>query len=307
MGEQTTLTATVTPTDTAGTVTFTIDGQTYPATVTNGIATLEHTFLAAGDHVVVADFTPTNTDRYLPSSDQATINVEAETTHTALTLDRVEVTAGSTIQATATVTPADAAGDVEFTAGETVVSVPVGTDSTATAELAANTAGNVAVTATFIPADPDRYNTSTDTRTVDVRAAVTAEPTSIDLDAGTADAGEEITLTATVSPAEAEGEVRFTIDGVEHLVPVVDGVATLVHVAGERGSYTVRAEFVPTDPAAYGPSEKTATLTVLGDEQDPGTDPAEPTIGSLSLAGLIGSVGIGVALHSSGSLASLGS
>lgn len=88
---------------------------------------------------------------------------------------------------------------------------------------------------------------------------------------------------------------------------MVDGVATLVHVAGERGSYTVRAEFVPTDPAAYGPSEKTATLTVLGDEQDPGTDPAEPTIGSLSLAGLIGSVGIGVALHSSGSLASLGS
>ncbi|MCT2146854.1 hypothetical protein M3E05_17100, partial [Dietzia cinnamea] len=99
------------------TVTFTVDGTEYPATVIDGVATATHTFTAQGEYPVTADFAPTNTDRYSGSSDQATVNVEAETTATDLTLDPIEVTAGGTIVATASVTPADAEGQVQFTVG----------------------------------------------------------------------------------------------------------------------------------------------------------------------------------------------
>ena len=100
---------------------------------------------------------------------------------------------------------------------------------------------------------------------------------------------------------------HYTVILTREKCELIDGVATLVHVAGERGSYTVRAEFLPTDPEAYAPSTDTETLTVT-DESDPGTDPGVPAAGSLSLIGLIGSIGsAGVGLHSAVSLGSLGS
>ncbi|WP_159149304.1 beta strand repeat-containing protein [Dietzia lutea] len=398
VGEQTTLTAAVTPADTAGIVTFTVGGEEYPVVVAQGVATLAHTFATAGDHGVTAVFTPTAAARYSSSGDELTVIVEAETTQTDLTLDAVEVTAGGTVRASATVTPAGAAGTIRFSAGvsSVSVSVPVAGDGTATAELPVGTAGQVTVTATFIPtnaerytessdsrsvdvaaettrtevtvdtdvvrvgeeatftasvaptgaagavtftigddeftaevtdgsaslthtfatagehvvvadftpADPDRYASSTGRLTVDVGVEAAAEPTSVELDAGTVETGEEITLTATITPSGAEGHVRFTVDGDERLVPVVDGVAPLAFTAGERGTYTVRAEFVPADPDAYAPSAVTETLTVI-DDDDPGTDPEEPATGSLGLVGLVASIAIG--LGSSGSLGSLGS
>ena len=302
-----TATANVTPADANGHVRFDYGDQTQTVTVSNGTATADFTTEAAGTGTITATFVPVDSERYTTSSDTETVNVDAEATHTALTLDAAEVTVGETVTATASVTPAGVGGEIEFTAGGTSIRVPVGTDGVAVTELPATAAGQLRITATFIPSDTDRYSGSTDTRAVVVQADAVAEVTSLALDSGTAEAGAEVTLTATVDPADAEGTVRFTIDGVERIVPVIDGVATLVHVAGERGSYTVRAEFLPTDPEAYAPSTDTETLTVT-DESDPGTDPGVPAAGSLSLIGLIGSIGsAGVGLHSAVSLGSLGS
>ncbi|WP_295648112.1 Ig-like domain-containing protein [uncultured Dietzia sp.] len=418
--EETTLTATVTPADAVGTVLFTIDEQTFPAQVTDGIATLDHTFAIAGNHVVDATFTPTDTGRYNGSTGQMTVHVETETTQTALSLDPAQVTAGGEVTATARITPAGADGQVRFdfvdqNQPDQSQTVDV-TGGQAVATFTAPAAGAGVITATFIPADPQRYTGSSDTRDVDVEAestqvrvtagadparvgeettltatvtpsgaagAVTfrfdddnaddglggdetgdsgreftvdvidgsatlthtfpaagdvvvvatysptdtaryapatgqttvivegeavAEDTSVSLDAPDAEAGEEITLTAEVTPADAEGAIRFTINGEDHLVPLVDGVATLTHVAGERGSYTVRAQFVPADPDAHSPSEATEILTVV-DDGDPGTGPDpgtdEPTTGSLAFVGLVASLAIGAG--SSESLGSLGS
>ncbi|WP_264887550.1 Ig-like domain-containing protein, partial [Dietzia sp. NCCP-2495] len=145
--------------------------------------------------------------------------------------------------------------------------------------------------------------------TVTVEAGPVPEPTSVELVADEAVAGEEITLTARVTPADAAGQVRFTVDGREHLVPVVDGVATLVHTPGEPGRYTVRAEFVPADPDVHAPSEETGTLVVVEEDDDDNevTDPPASGSGSLSLTAFIGSIALGSVLHGSGSLASLGS
>ncbi|MFC4754187.1 Ig-like domain-containing protein [Dietzia aurantiaca] len=420
-GEATTLTATVTPAGAAGSVTFTIDGQTYPAQVTDGIATLDHTFATVGDHVVDAAFTPTDTGRYTGSTGQMTVHVGTETTQAALSLDPVQVTAGGEVTATARITPAGAEGQVHFdfvdqNQPDQSQTVDV-TDGQAVATFTAPAAGAGIITATFIPADPQRYTGSSDSRDVNVEAESTqvgvtvgadpvrvgeettltatvtpagtagtvtfsfddddnaddslggdenggsgreftvdvidgsatlthtfpaagdvvvvatfsptdtdryapgtgrttvtvegeavAEDTSVSLDAPDAEAGEEITLTAEVTPADAEGAIRFTIEGEDHLVPLVDGVATLTHVAGGRGSYTVRAQFVPADPDAHSPSEAIEILTVV-DDGDPGTGPDpgadEPTTGSLAFVGLVASLAIGAG--SSGSLGSLGS
>ncbi|WP_230929777.1 Ig-like domain-containing protein [Dietzia aurantiaca] len=418
--EETTLTATVTPADAVGTVLFTIDEQTFPAQVTDGIATFDHTFAIAGDHVVDATFTPTDTGRYTGSTGQMTVHVETETTQTALSLDPVQVTAGGEVTATARITPAGADGQVRFdfvdqNQPDQSQTVDV-TGGEAVATFTAPAAGAGVITATFIPADPQRYTGSSDTRDVDVEAEstqvrvtagaeparvgeettltatvtpsgaagavtfrfdddnaddslggdetggsgreftvdvidgsatlthtfpaagdvvvvatfspadtaryapgtgrttvtvegeVVAEDTSVSLAAPDAEAGEEITLTAEVTPADAEGAIRFTINGEDHLVPLVDGVATLTHVAGGRGSYTVRAQFVPADPDVHSPSEAIETLTVV-DDGDPGTGPDpgadEPTTGSLAFVGLVASLAIGAG--SSGSLGSLGS
>ena len=307
-GGEVTATAQVTPTEADGEVRFDYGDQTQTVTVTNGQATATFRAETAGTSTMVATFTPTDTERFTTSSDEEPVNVEAEQTQTTLSIDPVQVTVGESVTATASVTPAGVAGTVEFTAGDTSVTVRVDDDGAATAELPTTTPGELSITATFTPDDADRYSGSSDTRTVDVEAEVVAEPTSVEVNAGSAEPGQEVTLTATVSPTDAEGQVRFTVDGEEHLVPVVDGVATLVHTAGETGTYTVRAEFLPADPEAYAPSEDTDTLTVSEDD-DPGIDPGpgEPTTGSLSVIGVIGSIGIGIHSASSGSLAALGS
>ncbi|MFI8696296.1 beta strand repeat-containing protein [Dietzia maris] len=397
VGETVTATATITPAGAAGTVEFAYDGQTTTVQVANGTATAE--FEATTTDAITATFVPADTGRYSGSSDTATFTVNAEATATDLTLDPIQVTAGGTIQATAAITPAEAQGQVRFEYGDQTRTVTVANGS-ATAEFTAATAGTGTIKATFLPTDPDRYTSSTDSETVQIDAEATGvsvtsgpatagepttltaqvtpagatgtveftvdgqthtatvtngtttvehtfaeagdhvvvvdftpadsgrytastgrttvtveagpvtEPTSVELVADEAVAGEENTLTARVTPADAAGQVRFTVDGREHLVPVVDGVATLVHTPGEPGRYTVRAEFVPADPDAHAPSEETGTLVVVDEDEDDDnevTDPPASGSGSLSLTAFIGSIALGSVLHGSGSLASLGS
>nr|WP_165001077.1 Ig-like domain repeat protein [Dietzia sp. oral taxon 368] len=304
VGGTITATAQVTPAEAAGQVRFEYAGQSDTVGVADGVATAEFTVATAGNNTVTATFIPSEADRYSGSSDTRSVTADAVATQTELSLDATEVTVGETVTATASVTPAGVAGNVEFVAGGTPISVPVNAEGVATAELPATAAGELTVTATFIPTDAGRYNGSSDTRTVQVESDVEAVPTTVELDAGTAEPGREVTITARVTPADAQGQVRFTVNGVARTVPVVNGVATLVHVAGEQGEYTVLAEFLPADPGAYAPGEATETL-IVDEDADPGTDPQEPSTGSLSIIGLFGSLGL--ALHSSGSLGSLGS
>lgn len=274
VGEDSTLRANVTPADAAGTVTFTVEGETYTVDVADGEATAVHQFGATGEVPVTAQFTPNDTNRYASSAGQTTASVQTEATETNLELDAVEVISGDTLSATARVAPADAEGDVEFVVDGQTQTIPL-VGGVATAEFTLDAPSEATVTATFVPANPDRYATSSDTESV----SVTTETTQLAIAVGEAVVLDEPTvLTATLAPAGAEGTVTFTIDGQEYVVDVVDGVAGVEHTFTEYGEYPVTAVFTPTNSNRYSPSEVEATIVI-----DPVTGSLD--LGSLAIAG----------------------
>lgn len=106
--------------------------------------------------------------------------------------------------------------------------------------------------------------------------------------AGPVESGAEVTLTATVAPAAAAGNVEFkrgaTVIGT---APVASGSATLTTTSLPIGTHSITASFVPASPAAYQPSTSSAkSITV-----EAGEGPAEQqeivadiTQGAFSLA-----------------------
>lgn len=274
VGEDSTLRANVTPADAAGTVTFTVEGETYTVDVADGEATAVHQFGATGEVPVTAQFTPNDTNRYASSASQTTANVQTEATETTLELDAVEIISGDTLSATARVAPADAEGNVEFVVDGQTQTIPL-VGGVATAEFTLDAPSEATVTATFVPANPDRYATSSDTESV----SVTTETTQLAIAVGEAVVLDEPTaLTATLAPADAEGTVTFTIDGQEYVVDVVDGVADVEHTFTEYGEYPVTAVFTPTDSNRYSSSEVETTIVI-----DPATGSLD--LGSLASAG----------------------
>ena len=235
-------------------------------------------------------------------SDSQSVTVESEATQTTVTVDTDPVRAGEEATLTATVTPADAAGTVTFTVGEHTQTVDV-ENGTASTIHTFEAAGEHDVVAEFTPADPDRYAGSSDTLELVVDGAdpdattVTAEPLTVE-------PGEDATLVVDVRPADAAGQVRFTIDDDTVTAPVEDGTATLAQLPSQPGEYTVLIEFLPADPDAYAPSSATTTITVTDDDPEP-QEPSDPGTGSLTGVGLVAVIGSMIA--GSGSLGSLGS
>ncbi|UNK70042.1 HtaA domain-containing protein [Microbacterium sp. H1-D42] len=87
--------------------------------------------------------------------------------------------------------------------------------------------------------------------------------------------GDEVTLSATVTPAGAAGTVTFR-DGQATLgtVPVAAGAATLKTTALAAGAHSLTASFAPADSDAFRASASAAvSLTVSAEE---GTTPTDP-------------------------------
>ncbi|SFC23336.1 hypothetical protein [Streptomyces aidingensis] len=83
----------------------------------------------------------------------------------------------------------------------------------------------------------------------ETQVALSVEP------AGHSVIAKEATLTATVTPAAAEGHVRFQFGAqvVAAAVPVTNGTATTTYTAPENPTTgEFRAVFTPSDPGAYG-------------------------------------------------------
>lgn len=243
----------------AGTMAFAADGQSETVPVVNGVANTTMTFDTTGNKPVTVTFTPTNTNQWQGSSGTGTVQVEAEATQTNLELDSVQIISGDTISATANVTPAEADGEVQFTVGEQSQTVPV-TAGSANAEFTLDVPENATVTATFLPSNPARYTSSTDTETVTVSSEQTE--TTVEVSPEIARVGEDSTLQANVTPADAAGTVAFAVEGETYTVEVVDGVATAVHQFGATGEIPVTAEFTPADTNRYSSSTGQATANV---------------------------------------------
>lgn len=302
-GAQVTLTATVTP-SAAGTVQFSeVSGATptalgAPVTVTGGTATLQTTTLAVGTRQLRATFTPADAAAFAPSTSPTvsyTITAPAPTTTTTELAGSPPspVEAGTEVTFTAVVTPASAAGTVQFSevsgASPVALGAPVavsgGTATLATSSLAV---GTRQVRATFTPTNAAAFTSSQSpiltytvtappTPPTTTTTAITADP------AGPVEAGTPVTLTATVTPAAAVGTVQFvdatsaTPVSLGQPVTVSGGTAALTTSSLAVGARTLRAVFTPADAAAFTastspnlaftvtapPNPPTATTTAL--------------------------------------------
>ncbi|WP_137722853.1 Ig-like domain-containing protein [Prescottella subtropica] len=262
-GSETTLTATITPSDATGEVQF-YEGTNpigTPVTVSGGTATLAHTFAEMGTYNISAKYTATG---LFHDSEGAATQVEVGNVVTQTSLNvPATAEAGTTAPLEATVTPADASGTVQFVVNGANVGNPVQVvggkatlnhrfDDPGTFSVAANFAGsygyaNSDATAQQVAVDYGAWQTTT----------VVVEPVN-------AEAGSPTNLMATVRPIPTGGDIVFRVEGTEVgrvAIGTADGVAVLEHTFATAGSYPVVAAFEGTQGFSTSTSaEFTATV-----------------------------------------------
>ena len=119
------------------------------------------------------------------------------------------------------------------------------------------TPGDHTYTATFVPSDTQRYDGSTSpSRTATVTAPPVAKVTTTGLTATPTGRSVSLTASVTATPGTPVGTVQFR-DGstVVATVTLASGSASTTVNDLLRGTHHFTAEFVPTDPSAYAPSQ----------------------------------------------------
>ena len=267
-GQKVTLTAKVSPTDSApatGTITFTMGSTKLgTATLSGGTASMTTTAIPVGSDTLWAGFT--GTTYYLNSNSSTLTQVVHETTTTALTVAPSPGAFGSTVTLTAKVKPSVSGtptGNVEFLNGSTslgtgsvnssgqaslnTTALPVGTDS-----LTAVYSGDKTYTTSTSPVVKETVNKATST------TALKSSGTTTSYD-------ESVTLTATVTSAGGKptGTVTF-YSGTTSLgtATLSAGVATLATKTLPVGTDSIKAEYGGSSD--FGASTSTA-LSIVND------------------------------------------
>ncbi|WFR72787.1 Ig-like domain-containing protein [Prescottella defluvii] len=253
-GGQVTLSATVAPVPTGGTVQFKVAGNAVGAAVNvdnAGHASMPYTFNAAGSYAVTAEYSgatgftaSTASAQTVTVSDPTPVDV---TTTLALTVPQNAETGGA-VDLTANVTPANAQGTVQFKDNGTNIGSPVAVASgAATLSHAFVAAGSHSITAEFVGATGFTGSTA-GAQTVTVTDPVvpdTQTTTTVSAPAS-AETGAQVTLSATVAPVPTGGTVQFKVAGNAVGAAVnVDGSghASLPYTFNAAGSYAVTAEY----------------------------------------------------------------
>ncbi|UMG92750.1 Ig-like domain repeat protein [Nocardioides sp. TF02-7] len=193
---------------------------------------------------------------------------------------------GEPVTLTATVTPAEALGDVEFYSGDDLLGTAAVADGTATLEVSGLAAGAYAVDAAFVPDDPAAYEPATSRGIALLVTDPEAVPTTLAVERVEVAEGGSATLRAQLDPAEATGSVEFAVGGETVGTASLDqGVATLDTTdLPDPGAYLVEAAYAGDE--RHAASRGSAVLLVMGEEAEPpvGTELAlrlveEPTPG----------------------------
>ncbi len=211
-GDPVELTATVTPDDVDGTVTFS-DGDDPigdPVDVSGGVGVLETSDLEVGDHVLTADFTPESDSGFGPSTSTALAYVivasgAADTTVGLSVSPESPAAEGADVTLTATLDPSDAGGSVSFLDGAEVLDDVEIVDGTATYSTSTLAAGTHTLSAEFTPDDAELFRSSTSDIVSYVVGDVASEVTT------TTDPGSTTTTVPveTVSGGGSGGGVAF--------------------------------------------------------------------------------------------------
>ena len=261
-GTAVTLTATVSPSGAAGTVQFS-DGASplgAPAAVSGGVAAATTSSLTAGTHALKATFLPGDPSAFAGSTSSTTslvvTAVAATATTTSLSVTPSgPVASGTPVSLSATVSPAGAVGQIQFSDGATALGAPVTpTGGNAVTQVSSLAVGTHALKASFVPGSP-AWGASSSAATSLVVTAPAALTPDIGLTvspAGPVTQGTSVVLKATLSPTSAAGSVTFKDGGTTLGQAVVTGgVAQLSTSSLGVGSHTLGASFAPANPAAF--------------------------------------------------------
>ena len=266
IGQSTDLIAQVSPAPTGGTVQFK-DGGTdigAPVAVANGVATLPHTFTAAGDHSITAVYD--GVLEFLTSTSPArTVSVAAADvqTTTALTVPSSAVEQTS-VALTANISPATDGGTVQFKDGGTDIGGPIAvTAGAATLDHTFTTTGSHSITAVYSGTAGFGGSTA-QAQTIEISSSALSTTTTLQVPAA-AITGTAVDLTATVAPSNAVGTVQFKSNGtaIGSPVTVSGGTATLSHSFDAAGAQSITADF--TAGAGFVSSSASAQTVTASD------------------------------------------
>ena len=279
-GESVDLEATVDPSNAAGTVQFSDNGVNIgdPVAVVNGAATLSHSFDAAGSHSIGAAFA--GTTGFTDSSAAAkSVEVSVPDVVTSLEVSAPgAATTGESVELSATVNPSDARGTVQFSDNGVNIGDPVAVvNGAATLPHSFDAAGSHSIGASFAGAAGFTNATAT---AHEVSVSVPVVVTALSLTSPTtASTGESVTLSAAVTPSDAQGAVQFSVNGAPVGAPVAvsAGTASLSHTFDAAGSFDVTAEF--TGATGFTNSSASAQSVSV-------TDPVVPDIETSTVIGI---------------------
>jgi FtsP/CotA-like multicopper oxidase with cupredoxin domain len=244
----------------SGIVTFMVNGVFISVPLNAaGVATFATNGLSVGAHTITADYSGDAFFQPSTGSVTQTVNQAVTTTDVVSSLNPSNV--GQNVTFTASVSPA-AAGTVTFNIDGIDVGTPTLSGGQATYSTAALAAGAHLVyatyngDATYLPSTSPTVTQTVNNLTVTTTVVVSSlNPSGI---------GQNVTFTASVSPAAATGTVTFNIDGINVGVPqtLVGGQAAYSTAALAAGAHLVIAAY--SGDVAYLPSTSAAiTQTVV--------------------------------------------
>lgn len=260
VGQSVTLHAEVAPVSPAtgtpeGAVQFFVDGDPAGvfAALDNGVAEIQVSTLAVGDHTITAKYLSGDINFITSTSDPITQQVNKAATATTVTSSATPSVFGQPVTFTATVAvqaPGAGApsGTITFTDGATVLdTVPVnsGTNFQATYTTSSLSVSQHVIVATY--SGDDSFLSSNGNVLQKVQRAQTS--TVVTSSANPAQSGQAVSFTATVAPVAPgaglpTGSVRFTVNGANLGGPatLVNGVATSTSFASlSPGTYAIKA------------------------------------------------------------------
>ncbi len=276
VGQNITLTATVTPVAATGTVTF-LDGAVAISTiaVTNGSATLTDSKLTAGSHLLTASYSGDVTNSQSVSR-LLTQTVNRIVPTVTLTSSANPSIFGQSVTLTANVSPSSATGKVTFKNGSATLGIVTLSGGTASLTLSSLATGSHSLVANY---GGDAKNAPGVSTALTQKVSKIVTSTTLTSSANPSAYGKAVIFGATVSPTTTTGMITFK-SGSQTLgtASLAMGTATLTSSSLNVGAHSITAVY--SGDANDGSSTsapltqtvtKNVTSTTIGSSLNPST------------------------------------